>query len=137
MSTLNSQTNDLPQEPSRFCLGIKRLYLLLLVSTLACNVLHADVRAESKAQKIETLLQTAHSRGQFNGTALAGDKGQIIYTGAIGYADFDKKIPLTTDSIFELASVSKPFTALAIMMLKERGKLSYDDPLTKFFPELP
>ena len=93
--------------------------------------------AQSKVQKIQGLLQTAQSRGQFNGTALAGDNGQIVYTGAFGYADFDKKIPLTTDSIFELASVSKPFTALAIMMLKERGKLSYDDPLTKYFPELP
>ena len=137
MGTPNHQTTYFPQEPSRFWLRIKRLYLPSLVGTLACIVLHADVRAESKAQKIETLLQTAHSRGQFNGTALAGDKGQIVYTGAIGYADFDKKIPLTTDSIFELASVSKPFTALAIMMLKEHGKLSYDDPLTKYFPELP
>ena len=93
--------------------------------------------AQSKVQKIQSLLRAVQSRGQLNGTVLVSEKGRIIYRKGFGYADFDKKTPLRTDSIFELASVSKPFTALAIMMLNERGKLSYDDHLSKYFPELP
>src|SRR4030095_2792444 len=54
-----------------------------------------------------------------------------------GLADIETRIPITTKTTFDLASVSKQFTAMAIMMLAERGKLSYDDTLTKFFPEFP
>ena len=96
-----------------------------------------DARAESKADCIESFLQTARSRGQFNGCVLVGERGRILYTRALGFADFEKRTSLRTDSVFELASVSKPFTALAILMLKERGRLSYDDPLTRYLPELP
>ena len=96
-----------------------------------------DAAIADRVEKIESLLRAVRSREQLNGTVLVSEKRQIIYSKAFGYADFDKKTPLRTDSVFELASVSKPFTALAIMMLAERGKLSYDDQLSKYFPELP
>src|SRR4029078_10748513 len=82
-------------------------------------------------------LRAAESRGQLNGVVLVAEKGRIVVERSFGTADFARKTPLRTDSVFELASVTKPITAFAIMLLAERGKLSYDDPLTKYFPELP
>ncbi len=63
--------------------------------------------------------------------------GQPIFAKAYGMADIAHKIPCTTASNFRLASVTKQFTAMSIMILAERGKLSLDDSITKFFPDFP
>lgn len=73
----------------------------------------------------------------FSGVVLIADKGTPIYQKAFGYKNIDTKDPLTTSSIFELASVSKQFTAMTIMMLRQDGKLNYDDPVDKYIPVLP
>lgn len=86
--------------------------------------------------KLRHLFDEASRRG-FNGNILVARKGKIIYRDAFGYADFRSKENLTVDSRFQLASVSKQFTAVAIMLLKEQGKLSYLDPVQKFIPEFP
>jgi CubicO group peptidase (beta-lactamase class C family) len=109
----------------------------LLIALLIVLFFHDSASAQSKVSQIESLLQTAQSREQLNGSVLVSEKGRILYSKAFGYGDFAGKTPLRTDSLFELASVSKPFTALAIMILQERGKLSYEDRLTRYFPELP
>jgi len=63
-------------------------------------------------------------------------RGSIAHQAAYGYADVEKRIPLTVDSTFRLDSVSKQFTAMAIMELAEDGRLKYDDPIVKYLPEL-
>lgn len=63
-------------------------------------------------------------------------EGQTVLEKAWGYADLDKKTPITADTAFDLASVSKQFAAMAIMLLEEEGKLAYDDPIAKYVPEL-
>jgi len=63
--------------------------------------------------------------------------GEIIKTKSYGMADLVKKIPVNPKSNFRLASVSKQFTAMSIMILEERGKLDYDQTLTDIFPEYP
>lgn len=73
----------------------------------------------------------------FSGVVLVATQGNIRYHRAFGFRDHDKKIPLDTTDIFELASVSKQFTAMVIMMLKEEGKLDYDDSLSNYIPGLP
>lgn len=65
------------------------------------------------------------------------EKGEVIYQKALGWSNFKKKDTLSVHTPFRLASVSKQFTAMCIMMLQEQGKLQYDDPITKFIPELP
>ncbi len=60
----------------------------------------------------------------------------IVHLSAVGYADPLKKEPLRTDSIFWIASMTKPITATAVLMMKEEGKLSIDDPVEKYIPEL-
>lgn len=63
--------------------------------------------------------------------------GKPVFAKAYGMADVEKKVPCTTNTNFRLASVTKQFTAMGIMILAERGKLSLDDKITKFFPGFP
>lgn len=62
----------------------------------------------------------------FNGNILVVEKGKPIYQQALGYADYNSGRMLNDSSVFELASLSKQFTAMAVMILKERGKLGYN-----------
>ncbi|GAB3950942.1 serine hydrolase [Spirosoma harenae] len=77
------------------------------------------------------------SEPDFSGVILVADKGKPIYKKAFGYKNFETKEPITTSTIFELASVSKQFTAMTILMLKQEGKLAYDDLVEKYIPGLP
>ncbi|MDP9046982.1 MAG: beta-lactamase family protein, partial [Bacteroidota bacterium] len=88
-------------------------------------------------KQLDSLFGTLSAQGYLNGTVLIADGGKPVYEKAFGYADFDKKRPLTNQTMFELASVSKQFTAMAVMQLHEKGLLSYNDSLTKYFPAIP
>ena len=72
----------------------------------------------------------------FSGVVLIAENETPVYHKAFGYREFEPQIPLQTSDIFELASVSKQFTAMIIMMLKEKGKLNYDDLVEKYL-EIP
>jgi CubicO group peptidase (beta-lactamase class C family) len=89
------------------------------------------------ASKIDSFFKNRNKRGLFNGTVLFAEKGSVVYKNAFGFANFKKKDSLTIQSAFQLASVSKPLTSFAIMLLEERGELSFEDSLRKFFPEFP
>lgn len=89
------------------------------------------------AALINTFLEEANRSGVFNGNILIADRGKVIVRKAIGYADASKNIPLTISYRFHIGSVSKEFDAVGIMMLQEQGKLSMNDKVSKFFPELP
>src|SRR5216683_3058830 len=65
------------------------------------------------------------------------DHGERLYSECYGLADLESQRPITADSSFYLASISKQFTAMAIMLLAERGKLSFDDRLLAYFPRFP
>lgn len=67
---------------------------------------------------------------------LVARRGRIVHFEAHGLANVDTRAPMTSDAIFRLASMSKPITAVAIMMLAEEGKLALTDPVAKFIPEL-
>lgn len=89
------------------------------------------------SEKLDSLLKRINKRHDFHGSVLVAHKGKIIYNNHIGYADFKRKEPISDASIFQLASVSKQFTAAAIMLLKERGKLNLTDSVNVYFPEFP
>lgn len=73
----------------------------------------------------------------FNGCIAILENGQPIYERCIGYADFNAKNLLNDSTLFELASVSKQFTAVAVLLLERQGKLKLTDTLQKYFPALP
>ena len=62
--------------------------------------------------------------------------GQLVYKNSYGYTDVEKKIPATTSSLFRIASMSKSFTCMAILKLRDEGKLNLDDPAYLYIPEL-
>ncbi|MES2566259.1 MAG: serine hydrolase domain-containing protein [Bacteroidota bacterium] len=91
---------------------------------------------QNKSLKIDSLLKLKYSKG-FNGCALVIENGSEIYKKSFGYANYETKELLNENSVFELASCSKQFTALAIMILAEHGKLNYSDTIQKYIPNLP
>ena len=74
---------------------------------------------------------------KFNGNVLVAEKGKIVFQQSYGFANYDSKRLLNDSSVFELASVSKQFTAMSILLLMEKGKLKLTDSLRQYFPELP
>ncbi|WP_181304993.1 serine hydrolase [Rufibacter sp. XAAS-G3-1] len=88
-------------------------------------------------QQLDSVFKHFHKRRGFNGTVLVTKYDQVIYKNAFGLADFYKKDSLTVETAFQLASVSKQFTAMAIMMLKDEGKLSYKDSVQQYIPNFP
>ncbi len=87
--------------------------------------------------KMDSLLKRINKRHDFNGAILIAKNEKIVYSNQIGIADFKKKAPLHKESIFQLASVSKQFTAAAIMLLTERDKIKLTDTVNVYFPDFP
>ena len=85
---------------------------------------------------MEKIAREGNEKGGFNGAWLYAENGEIISKGAVGFRNFETKEPITEDTIFQLASVTKQFTAAAVMLTVRRGLISLDDDITKFFPEL-
>jgi CubicO group peptidase (beta-lactamase class C family) len=73
----------------------------------------------------------------FNGNVLVSKKGTVFYQKSFGYADYDLKKQLDENSVFDCGSIAKVFTAVGILILKDKGLISISDTLRKFFPELP
>lgn len=102
-----------------------RLFVLL-----ACGLL---IAAPSFSQ--QKILESAISQAEendFSGVVLVAEDGKVLLEKAIGNRSFEEKIPLETSDIFELASISKQFTAMVIMICKEKGTLDFDDPVDKY-----
>ena len=90
-----------------------------------------------KHETMQNLARAAFEKGGYNGAWLYAEKGEIISKGVVGFRDPAGTAPLTEDTVFQLASVSKQFTATAVMLAVRQGLLSLDDEITKYFPEIP
>ena len=91
----------------------------------------------NKAAKIDSFFTSKYERDQFNGTILFADRGRVIIKKAYGFANLKKKDSLSLSSSFQLASISKPLTALAILWLEENNYLALEDSLQTYFPNFP
>ena len=86
---------------------------------------------------IDKVLADAVARGDVPGVvAMVTDRHGIVYQGAFGMADVASGKPMTVDTMFRIASMTKPVTSLAVMQLVEQGRLSLDDPGEKYLPQL-
>ncbi|KAF1680567.1 MULTISPECIES: serine hydrolase [Bacillus] len=92
---------------------------------------------QEKSKHLSRLFSVLAEKYQFNGTVLAAEDGYILYHHSFGYAELKEKRPLQTNSLFELASLSKPFTALGIILLEEKGILGYEDKVERWLPGFP
>ena len=90
-----------------------------------------------KSKHLNILFQNKVKTIGFNGCVLIAQQGQIIYKNVFGFSNLKTKDSLKINSAFQLASTSKPFTAAAVLMLKDQGKLNLSDKVEKFFPNFP
>lgn len=114
----------------------RRVLLVLLALTTLC--LHSPVLAQmSVSSTMETLVQAYVQAESFSGSVLVAHKGTVLLSKGYGMANYELQVPNTPQTKFRLGSVSKQFTATAIMQLQEKGKLRVHDPLSAFLPDYP
>ncbi|HEY6503808.1 MAG TPA: serine hydrolase domain-containing protein [Chitinophagaceae bacterium] len=106
--------------------------------TLVLLVMPFTLYAQKSGQSLyDTYMEGQVAIYRFNGNVLVAKNGNIIYRRSFGLADHNTKKSLDSNSIFDCGSIAKEFTAMGILLLKDKGKISYTDTLGKFFPELP
>jgi CubicO group peptidase (beta-lactamase class C family) len=114
------------------------IFTTLLVLVLFVNTFSAQTTADKQlAAKCDQLLSEQFKASETGGTALIAKKGQIIYKKAFGMANLELNIPMQADNVFRIGSISKQFTAVAILQLMEQGKLGLQDDITKFISDYP
>ncbi|MHB8971210.1 MAG: serine hydrolase domain-containing protein [Pirellulaceae bacterium] len=107
------------------------LVLVLSVFHLNSTVLPAQT-PDSLAVSVQPFVDRHELAGA---VMLVADKDKVLTTEAVGWADIGTAKPMQTDSMFWIASQSKPITAAALMMLVDEGKVNVDDPVEKYLPE--
>jgi CubicO group peptidase (beta-lactamase class C family) len=111
----------------------------LMVSALIVGSLGSRGFAASAptAEQLDQLVNSTAAKPNGPGLSVAVYRnGALVYVKAIGLSDLDHQVPITSRTVFDIASMSKQFTAMAIVLLQEDGKLSLDDRITKYLPEL-
>lgn len=110
------------------------LFIVSLLLLTSCG--DGDKKTQEQIAVGELLSQTVQL-GSPGASVSVIHKGEIVYSSAFGEAQVEYHIPITTDTVFHAASVSKQFTAFAIALLAERNLLSLDDDVRKYLPEIP
>lgn len=90
-------------------------------------------RQDIKTQKLNELLQAYQKNGHFNGSVLVSKKGTVLLQKGYGWQNKEAGTKTTENSIYQIASVTKPFTAAVVLKLVEQGRLSLDDKLEKYY----
>ncbi len=106
-----------------------------LLSMVGFTLITQIAFSQTNVERFDSLFNYLHKNQLFNGNVLVAEKGIVIYQKSLGYSDYATNTPNTKDSRFHLASVTKTFTALAILQLKEKGKLRLDDKFKTYFPD--
>lgn len=131
----------------------RAFFLLIFFIFLSCNqpstnttplVIHNAELLEvkppitaSQMNTLDSLLAKVMKNYRFNGNALVAIDGYPVFEYSNGYADMYKKIPIDLNTTFQIASVSKGFTAMSVLMLYECGELDINDTVTKYIPTFP
>jgi len=109
----------------------------LLVLVLFYTHLGYSQYTTQQIENINSTLTKLHEQAMFNGVVLIAQDGKALYKKAFGIANIQTQESLTPNSSFNLASVSKQFVAMMTMILKEQGKLQFDDKVKKYLPNFP
>ena len=93
--------------------------------------------AQSKSEQLDALFEKYHEYKHLNGSVLIAENNQVIYKKGFGFANMEWEIPNDSKTKHRLGSITKQFTAMFILQLKEEGKLKLDDPISKHLPDYP
>ena len=114
--------------PVLFLLAVSALFLV------SADAQNSSAIPDSVGDYVRSEMQTQHIPGL---SLLVSKGGQIVRAEGFGLANVELQAPVKADTVFQSGSVGKQFTATAVMMLVEEGKVALDDPLTKYFPDAP
>lgn len=115
---------------------MKTLFRLLLC-LFFCAAFQFPSYGQAQVADYDSLSNAIFPKDGPGGTVLVSKAGQVLYNKAYGKANLELNVPMNTDHVFRLGSLTKQFTAVCILKLVEQGKLSLEDELTKFIPDYP
>ena len=126
---------------------LKRVVLHLILFSLLCCVsqaqgdaAHRVATAASQSElsaRMDRMVRYYSDDDLFSGSVMVARDGKVLFSRAYGYADPEWKVPNTVDTKFRIGSLTKQFTAASILILEDRGLLKVEDPLKKYFPNIP
>jgi CubicO group peptidase (beta-lactamase class C family) len=118
--------------------GVYLTHGILVVTLATATILTVCADSSTKSSnQIDQVLREAVDEKKVPGiVAMVAVKDHVIYQGASGKRDTTKNIPMTVDSIFRIASMTKPITSVAVMQLVEKGRVNLDEPAATYLPEL-
>ena len=118
--------------------GFISLVIILINLLVSVNL---QAQEKNKIPGLDNFISNIFKKLQIDtmpgASVLVAQNGDIIYQKGFGYADIEKKIPVTPDTKFKIGSISKQFTAVAILKLQEEGKIKIKDKLSKYIPDFP
>ena len=111
-----------------------RLVLVLALATLAPYQAHSQNRLPSRTE-IDAYLSRTVATTKIPGiVAMVADADGVLYSGAFGKQDVANGVPMSSDTLFRIASMTKPVTSVAVMMLVQEGDIGLDDPVSNYLP---
>jgi CubicO group peptidase (beta-lactamase class C family) len=113
-----------------------RVYFLSLFIVLQVFNSYSQT-SQKQIQKIDSLFTSWNVSNHPGGSVLVSKDGKTIFSKSYGLANIEYNIPNTNNTLFNIGSISKQFTAMGIVLLEEQNKLSFDDNIRKYIPELP
>lgn len=116
---------------------MKKMNIHFVIFLLALLPFSEAIIAQDLAQQIDVIMEKEYPADGPGATILVAKNGKPIYRKAFGKANLELDVPMKPENVLELGSITKQFTAVAILKLMEEGKLKLEDPLSKFIPDYP
>ncbi len=114
---------------------MKNLFLATLSLLLLPTIMNSQVNIEKA--KYQAILESNFGTFGSGASAIVAKDGKIVYSGTVGMANIELGVPVDSKHVFRIGSITKQFTAVAILLLEKQGKLSLQDEITKFIPDYP
>ena len=108
---------------------------IVLIFVVICSAL--SISAQTIESTIDQYLTIRSEMGGFSGAVLVAKEGKVIFRKSYGFADVEKRIPYTPETQHAIASVSKMFTSVAALKLRDQGKLKLEDSICKYLDDCP
>jgi CubicO group peptidase (beta-lactamase class C family) len=116
---------------------LKRAYRSVFMLTIFMLMTNGTATGQTLEARFDEYLSAMAKLGRFNGYVLVARDGKRLFGKGYGMANFEDEVPNTSQTKFRLASITKPFTAVAVLMLQEKGKLSLQDSVCKYLADCP
>src|SRR5438105_2653221 len=117
---------------------MKRLIIIFTLCSIFFNATNAQQKDDKQfSTAFDKVLEQQFKPNETGAVALVSKNGKIIYRRAIGMANLELNVPMQFNNGFMIGSVTKQFTAVAILQLVTKGKLNLQDEITRFIPDYP